>query len=120
MDDSGRLLDQLFELDARIRYVAVLIDGALESREREGLANASSSDSDRYEELLVNPTVLDLVQRRGNIDCGGARYVVIRYGHFWQIALACRGGHVSIGVELGGDPMEIAAAASDLLLRRGL
>lgn len=120
MPVTKALIDEFMALDGRVRYVAVFIGGNLESREREGLANASSSESDRYEELLVNPTVLDLVQRRGSIDCGGARYVVIRYGHFWQLAMACRGGHVSIGIDLGGDPLEIAAAASDVLLKRGL
>lgn len=120
MANDRTLIAAILDLDPKIRYVAVLLDGHLEMREREGLANTSSGESDKYEELLVNPTVLDLVRRRGNIDCGGARFVVIRYGHFWQIAMACRGGHVSTGMELDGDPLEIAAMVSDLLLNRGL
>ncbi len=120
MTERSAIIEALLAVDTRIRYVAALFNGELESRERPGLENASSSESDNYEELIVNPTVLDLVQRRGNIDCGGARYVVIRYGNFWQIAMACRGGHVSIGIDLGGDPLEVAAAVSDILLRHGL
>jgi hypothetical protein len=119
MEDSSRLIDTLLALDERIRTVAVLLDGRLESCAREGLEGEGSDESGRYDELLVNPTVLDLVQRRGNIDRGGARYIVIRYGHFWHLAMACRGGHVSIGIDLGGDPLEIAAAAADALLAHG-
>ena len=120
MTDTQALVDALMESGAGIRYVAVALAGELVSRTREGLENTSDDNSDRYEVLIVNPTVLDLVQRRGNIDCGGARYVVIRYGNFWQLAMACRGGHVSIGIELDGDPLEVAAEASDVLLSHGL
>ena len=41
----------------------------------------------RYEELLVNPTLLELTRQRGNIDCGGLEYLVIRYGNFFQLVL---------------------------------
>jgi hypothetical protein len=54
-------------------------------------ANASSRESDKYEELLVNPAVIKLVQARGDIDCGGARFVVIRYGNFFQLVIAPQG-----------------------------
>lgn len=43
----------------------------VELRERPDLADASSSESDRYEELLVNPTLITLARQRGEIDCGG-------------------------------------------------
>jgi hypothetical protein len=36
--------------------------------ERPDLANASASESDKYEELIVNPAVLTLVRQRGNIE----------------------------------------------------
>jgi hypothetical protein len=35
-------------------------DGQLSLRERAGLHNTSSSESDKYEELIVNPTLLTL------------------------------------------------------------
>src|SRR5512142_1147310 len=64
---------------------------------------ASAPESDKYEEILVNPTVLTLVRQRGNIDCGGVRYVVIRYGNFFQCVFSVAGGHVSVALEPGAD-----------------
>jgi len=71
------LADALMRICGHIRYVAMRSGGQLWLREREGLQKASSSDSDRYEELIVNPTLLTLVGQRGDIDCGGARFVLI-------------------------------------------
>ena len=33
--------------------------------------NQSSEETDKYEKLLVNPTVLKLLEARGKMDCGG-------------------------------------------------
>jgi hypothetical protein len=47
----------------------------------------------------------------------GIRYVVIRYGTQYQLIMPYREGHLSIGVELEDDPVEIAnrvAAAFNL------
>ena len=57
------------------------------TRERSGLIDASSGESDRYEELLVNPTLLTLAAQRGDIDCGGLRYLVVAYRNFWQLGI---------------------------------
>ena len=46
-------IDALFDLTPAIRYVACGSGQEVVMREREGLGGASSSDSDRYEELLV-------------------------------------------------------------------
>jgi len=51
--------------------VAVYREGQLEMKAKEAAANPSSPESDRYEELLVNPTLIMLTSQRGNIDCGG-------------------------------------------------
>lgn len=101
------LLRQLFALSELIRYVAVYRDGQLSLNERPGLQNASSSESDKYEELIVNPTLLKLVSQRGNIDCGGLEYVIIRYGHFFQLVHSISGGHVSIGLEPSAASIEL-------------
>ena len=87
----------LFELAAEVRYVAVYRDGELYSAQRASVANPSAAESDRYEELLVNPTVLTLVRQRGNIDCGGLQYVLIRYGSFYEFMTPVPGGHLSVG-----------------------
>lgn len=103
---SSPIIDRLFQIDSAIRYVAVYLNGTLISRERQGLLNTSASESDKYEELIVNPTLLKLVQQRGNIDCGGMKYVLIRYGNFFELVQPANGGHVSIGIEAGGNLME--------------
>ncbi len=86
-----------------IRYVATYLDGRLQVQQRDGLANASAAESDRYEELLVNPTLLTLLTQRGEIDCGGLRYVLVRYGNFFQLVAGVPGGHVSVALEATAD-----------------
>jgi len=103
-------LTPIFALSPHIRYVALARDGQLALRERAGLSGSSSAESDRYEELLVNPTIVTLVGQRGRIDCGGLEYIVIRYGNFFQIVRPIPGGHLSVAVEPHGDPLAIAAA----------
>jgi hypothetical protein len=109
------IIDKLFSVDAVIRYVAFYVDGNLTSRERLGIANTSASESDKYEELIVNPTLLKLVQQRGNIDCGGAKYVLIRYGNFFEYVQPVTGGHISVGIEAGGHLMKAVSAIQSFL-----
>lgn len=103
-------IDRVFALSPAIRYVAVLRDGVLTSRERASLAGASASESDRYEELLVNPTLLTLARRRGDIDCGGLRFIVVAYGNFHQLVMELPDGHASICFERDADPLAQAEA----------
>lgn len=104
------LKDKIFVIDNDIRYVAVYHNDKLISAERPGLADTSSSESDKYEELIVNPTLLKLATQRGNIDCGGAEYVIIRYGNFYQFVMSIKDGHLSVGIELDGDLVKIIPA----------
>ena len=104
---SMAIADELFSRHAAVRYVAVLDSSDLTLRERPGIADASSSDSDRYEELLVNPTLLTLTTRRGEIDCGGLDYLIVGYGNFQQLVVPTRTGHVSVAVEHGTDPLTV-------------
>ncbi|HXE90553.1 MAG TPA: hypothetical protein VNK82_06270 [Terriglobales bacterium] len=103
------LIRRVLALSPQVRYVAVYWDGVLQSREREGLSDATSSESDRYEELLVNPTLLKLATQRGNIDCGGLRFLIVGYGNFYQIVGALPRGHLSVAVELSADPIRVAS-----------
>lgn len=114
------LIDDLLSISPGVRYVAVYRAGALESRERAGLSNASASESDRYEELIVNPALLTLVRQRGDIDCGGARWVLIRYGNFFQLVTPVDGGHVSVAFEPGEDPVVREPAVRAVLAAHGL
>jgi hypothetical protein len=81
------LSEDVFAISPNIRYVAVAHGQQVQMRSRPDLRNASSSDSYLYEELLVNPTLLTLATRRGNIDCGGLRYLIIGYGHLHQLVV---------------------------------
>jgi hypothetical protein len=92
-----------------VRYVTVYRYGELSLRQRSDLSLASAAESDRYEELLVNPTLLTLTRQRGEIDCGGLDYVAIRYGNFFQFVAPKEGGHVSVVFEQDADPIEWAA-----------
>jgi len=100
-----RLTDALFDRIPQVRYVAVYRHGVLSLRQRSDLSLASAPESDRYEELLVNPTVLTLTRQRGEIDCGGLDYVLIRYGNFFQFVAPIEGGHLSVAFEPDADPI---------------
>ncbi len=58
-----QLIDDLMDVSESIRYVAVYLDGKLESVAKPETEGASSSESDRYEELLVNPGILTLTRQ---------------------------------------------------------
>jgi hypothetical protein len=103
------MIDDIFKLSASIRYVAIYKNGTLEMRARSGTANASSLETDRYEELLVNPTLLKLATQRGNIDCGGLDFLLVRYGNFFQFVLPTNWGHVSVCIEPDADPVQIGS-----------
>ncbi len=111
------LATRVFALSPDVRYVATYVDGRLDLAARPA-ANASAADSDRYEELLVNPTLLMLARQRGDIDCGGLAFVLVRYGFFFQLVVPVVGGHVSIAIEPSGAPLDLVeriVAAADAL-----
>ena len=85
--------------------------------QRPGLAGASSSESDKYEELIVNPTLLKLVTQRGEIDCGGVKFVVIRYGNFFQTVFPVPDGHVGVGLETTANPPDFVWRIREILDR---
>lgn len=102
-----KLAEAVLSACEQVRYVAIRSGGKLWMHERAQLHDASSSESDRYEELIVNPTLLTLVGQRGDIDCGGAQFVLIRYGNFFQFVAPLADGHISIGMEPDCDPLAV-------------
>ena len=100
-------IQQILGLSPEIRYVAIYRQGILASASRPDLASPSSSESDKYEELIVNPTLLKLLTQRGDIDCGGMEYVIIRYGSFFEFVAALPDGHVSVGIEPFAAPLTL-------------
>jgi hypothetical protein len=106
-DAKKPLIDLILELSPDIRYAASLIGGQLLSRQRTGYPDSSASESDKYEELIVNPAILQLAKSRGDIDCGGLKYVIIRYANFFEIIMHLNNGHLSVGVSEEGTPLKI-------------
>jgi hypothetical protein len=113
------LHDDVFAISPDIRYVAAAHGQQVQMRSRPDLHNASSSDSDLYEELLVNPTLLTLATQRGNIDCGGLRYLIVGYGHFHQLVIPRPSGHVSIAFELRANPADYLQAILGVIAHHG-
>src|SRR5690242_190901 len=98
----------LLPLDPLIRYVAVNQQGRItELTQRTPSHNPAVTD--HLEELIVNPAVLNLVQRRGDLDLGGAPWVLIRYGLQYQLLVPYKDGHVSVGLELEAEALGVAA-----------
>jgi len=109
------MIEDIFAISDNVRYVAIYRDGKLEIRSKSGTEGASSSETDRYEELLVNPTLIKLASQRGNIDCGGLEYLIVRYGNFFQFVLPTSWGHVSVCIEKSADPIAIGEKVAALL-----
>jgi len=122
MNDTGIVveLDTFLDLSTAIRYVACNLDGKVQMAVRRDLTNPSSSESDRYEELLVNPAILNLAGNRGAIDCGGLQFIVVRYGAFFQLVQPIRNGHLSVAIEPSADPLEVGSLVRAALKQQGL
>jgi len=58
------MIEDIFPISDNVRYVAIYRDGKLEIRSKGGTEGASSLETDRYEELLVNPTLNELPRRK--------------------------------------------------------
>ena len=106
--------EAIFALGPHIRYVAFGEGQHVDMRQREGLDDASEASSDFFEELLVNPTLLTLARQRGELDCGGLRFVVVGYGNFNQVVVPTPRGHVSVCVALGADPVDVAHRVAEM------
>jgi len=109
------MIDKIFAISDDVRYVAIYRKGQLESKSKGNTQGASSSESDRFEELLVNPTLIKAASQRGNIDCGGLDYLLIRYGNFFQFVLPVSWGHVSVCIEMRADPISIGLKVISLI-----
>ncbi len=109
------MINKILYLSQNVRYVAIYRDGNLETKSKEGTSDTSGSESDRYEELLVNPTLLTLATQRGDIDCGGLEYLIVRYGNFFQFVLPTSWGHVSVCIEKNADPVTIGLKVKSLI-----
>jgi hypothetical protein len=113
--NAEEMIEDAMALTPSIRYVAVYVNGNLFLKERSGIKGSSASESDKYEELIVNPTLLKLTTQRGNIDCGGLNYIIIRYGNFFVLLFPVEGGHVNFGFEPDENPFNWVEPITSLL-----
>lgn len=106
---TEKIAHLLFDLDPDIRYVAVNQGGKIIEMEQSlKWPSLNATETDRMEELIVNPTILELARRRGEIDLGGIRYIVIRYGPLYQLLFPYKDGHISVGIERSADITAVA------------
>jgi len=109
------MIDDILKISEAVRYVAIYKEGQLATRTKATAEAGSSSESDKYEELIVNPVMLKAASQRGNIDCGGLEYLLIRYGNFFQFVLPVAWGHVSVCIEKDADPIAIGHQVTELI-----
>ena len=117
-DKAARLISAIFDLGG-IGYVALCSGQEVLLRMAPGLVSTTTEETNFYEELLVNPTLLKLASQRANLDCEGLRYIAIGYGKFVQLIMSVRDGHVSIGVSRKANVGELAARVQLLLEEQG-
>ncbi|MCG8573724.1 MAG: hypothetical protein MI810_02475 [Flavobacteriales bacterium] len=113
--NKEKIIESLFGEFSEIRYVAIYIKDKLVYKQKEETSDSSSGETDKYEELLVNPTLLKLASQRGNIDCGGLNYLIIGYGNFYQVVKSVPEGHISICIEQKSDLNELPNSIFDYL-----
>lgn len=109
--DKEKIISALFNEFSGIRYVALYLEDQLIFKQKESTPESSSGETDQFEEILVNPTLLKLAEQRGNIDCGGLNHIIIGYGNFYQLIKSIPHGHISIclkkSVDLNALPNKI-------------
>ncbi len=116
---SETLSTELFALDPTIRYVAVNQEGRLtEMAQNPRLPSHNPVETDRMEELIVNPVAIELTRRRGDLDLQGLRFLLIRYGIQFQLVLPWRVGHISVGLEPSADAVAVAERILAVLASR--
>ncbi len=118
-----QMIDRVMALGAAIRYAALAHGAEITTRLRpdlrEGDGTTSSGETDRYEELLVNPAILLLTTRRGEIDCGGLDHIIVGYGNFHQLIVPIEDGHLSVAIERNADPRAFIAPVRRLIAEHG-
>lgn len=107
------MIDKIFQISQDIRYVAIYKDEELETKAKSN-DNQSNLESDKYEELIANPVMLKTASQRGNIDCGGLDYLLVKYGNFFQFVLPMSWGHISVCIDKNASPIEIGLEVIEL------
>lgn len=118
---AEKLIEEILESSSLVRYAAVAPDsGSPVFRQREGVKDGPAADSDLYEEIFVNPVLLELAKRRGTVDCGGMKYLTVRYGHFFQLVIPLPDGHLSVCFEEAADPIAHVETIREIAEKHGI
>jgi hypothetical protein len=67
---------------------------AVETAQRDGIADASDAGPISSKSSSSTPTLLTLARLRGELDYGGLRHVIAGYGNFNQVVVPTPAGHV--------------------------
>jgi hypothetical protein len=111
------LAAEIFALGPFVRCVAMGRGQDVHTLERAGVSDASGLSLHRFEELFVNPALMTVSRQRGELDCGGHRYLVVAYGRFSQLIVPIETGYISISLEAIADVEHVAVAVISLLER---
>ncbi len=112
------MIETILKLSPHIRYAATNINEILLMKAKDDAENQSSEETDKYEELLVNPTILKLLEARGKMNCGGLDYVLIKYGSFFQFVQTVGNGHVSVCISQKNNVSETVDLIRTFLAKR--
>jgi hypothetical protein len=80
----------------------------------------TTAETNFYEELRVNPSLLKLASQRADLDCGGLNYIAVGYGDFVQLIMLTKDGHISMGISRKVHTGELAARVKSVLQEYGL
>lgn len=116
--EAERLVEDFFALGG-VGYVALGRGQEVLMRRHPKLVTGTSPESNFYEELLVNPTLLKLAGQRGGLDCDGLSYIAVGYGTFIEMIMRMKDGHVSLGVSPKTQVGEFARRMQEVLERNG-
>jgi len=116
--EAERLVDAFFAL-GHVGYVALGRGQEVLMRSHPDIVTETTPESNFYEELLVNPTLLTLAGQRGGLDCGGLGYIAVGYGGFIEMIMRMKNGHVSLGVSPKTQVGEFAKRMQAVLEQHG-
>lgn len=115
---AERLINDVFALGG-IGYVALVAGQQVPMRKAPGVLSRTTAETNFYEELLVNPTLLKLAAQRAELDCGGLNYIAVGYGDFVQLIMPTRDGHISVAISRRVAAGEVAAELRAVLEQHG-
>ncbi len=111
---AQQLINEIFKLGG-IGYVALCCGQEVLLREAPGMESRTTAESNFYEELLVNPTLLKIASQRADLDCGGLNYIAVGYGDFVQLIMLIKDGHISMGISRKAHAGELATRVQSVL-----